>query len=296
MQVFGNLLGGGMNRCCWAAVFRLLMGLIVVAETVAQKADASGDHSSLAERLVYRGIVLNDPTMTTWGASPFRDERGVYHLFAARWTSQLGVDPGWRSHSEIAHFTAPSPLGPFTFHDVALRGTHREGSWEKFAPHNPLIKKFGDTYALFYIARTDPKINHTQRIGLATATSLNGPWRRRDQPILAPSPDPAHWTHQSRCGVNNPAVVRVPDGRFFLYFKAGPRSTRKSVMGLAIARRLEGPYRLQPEPVTANQQTIEDGYAFLGRDGWVHLVTTDNHGILERGGGQQWKSTDALKL
>ena len=67
-------------------------------------------------------------------------------------------------------------------------------------------------------------------------------------------------------------------------------------MGLAIARRLEGPYRLQPEPVTANQQTIEDGYAFLGRDGWVHLVTTDNHGILERGGGLHWKSPDGLKF
>ncbi len=248
----------------------------------------------IPERLTYKGIVINDPEMTTWGASPIKGEDGIHHLFAARWTSELGVDPGWRSHSEIAHFTSPSPTGPFTFRDVALAGTHQDGSWEKFAPHNPLIKKFGETFAIIYIARTDPKVNHTQRIGLATAKSLDGPWQRRDDPILDPSNDPGHWTHQSSCGVNNPAMVKMPDGRFFLYFKARKTGVSGTKMGLAIAEKLEGPYVIQPEPVTANKQTIEDGYAFLGKDGMVHLITTDNHGIIEKGGGLHWQSKDGL--
>jgi len=250
----------------------------------------------LSERLTYANIAINNPAMTTWGASPIKTKDGKYHLFVARWTSKLRVDPGWRSHSEIAHFSAPSPTGPFTFKEVALAGTKKEGSWEKFAPHNPLIKKLGDTFALFYIARTNPKINSSQRIGVATSKSINGPWKRLDHPILSPSKDPKNWTYQSNCGVNNPAVVFMPDGRIFLYFKARAKGSKKTAMGLAIANKLTGPYVIQPNPVTANNQSIEDGYAFIGKDKKVHFITTDNHGILEQGGGLHWTSQNGLQF
>jgi len=249
---------------------------------------------TLADRLIYKGIAINTPGTTTWGASPIKDENGTCHLFAARWPSRLKVDPGWRSHSRIDHFTAPSPTGPFKFHDTALAGTHKDGSWEKFAPHNPLIKKIGDTYALFYIARTDPKINSSQSIGLATAKSPNGPWLRSENPIIAAADTSANWTWHSTCGVNNPAVVQMPDGRIFLYFKARKPGDKGTKMGLAIADSLEGPYIIQKEPITANDMTIEDGYAFIDKQGIVHLITTDNFGILEKGGGLHWTAGDGI--
>jgi len=250
--------------------------------------------SQLANRLEYKNIVINNPEMTTWGTSPIKVE-DTYHLFAARWPSNLGVDPGWRSHSEIAHFSSDSPLGPFKFEKTVLAGTHVEGSWEKFAPHNPLIKKFGSTFAIFYIARTDPRRNETQRIGLATSNSIYGPWERRNAPILSPSEDPANWTHESPNGVNNPAAIQMSDGRVFLYFKARRNGGKSAQMGVAIANALEGPYVIQDKPITGNiEHTIEDGYAYASVDGNIHLLTTDNHGILSKGGGLHWVSKDGL--
>ena len=259
-------------------------------------ATAVTDAQSMADGIEYRGVMINNPEMISWGSSPFKDDQGVYHLFTSRWPSKLKVNPGWRSHSEVAHFSAPSPTGPFEFREVALAGTHKEGSWEKFAPHNPLIRKFGDTFALIYVARTDPKVNTTQRIGLATSKSLSGPWHRRERPILSPaSAEDENWTFGSRCAVTNPALLQMPDGRFFLYFKSRPKSGGSKI-GLAIADQLEGPYEIQKDPVSDNKVSVEDGYVFLGADKKVHLITTDNHGLIQNGGGLHWVSEDGLKF
>lgn len=44
----------------------------------------SKPEKSLADCWEYKGIVINTPDMTTWGASLIVDNHGVYHLFAAR--------------------------------------------------------------------------------------------------------------------------------------------------------------------------------------------------------------------
>ena len=67
-------------------------------------------------------------------------------------------------------------------------------------------------------------------------------------------------------------------------------------MGLAIADQLEGPYEIQKDPVTDNKKSVEDGYVFLGADKKVHLITTDNHGLIQNGGGLHWVSEDGLKF
>ena len=66
-------------------------------------------------------------------------------------------------------------------------------------------------------------------------------------------------------------------------------------MGVAIADRLTGPYIIQPQPITANDRTIEDGYAFHWR-GQVCLLTTDNHGMIEKGGGLLWTSDNGIQF
>jgi len=47
--------------------------------------------------------------------------------------------------------------------------------------------------------------------------------------------------------------------------------------------------------VTKNDKTIEDGYAFVW-NGKVCLLTTDNHGTIERGGGLLWESGDGINF
>jgi hypothetical protein len=70
------------------------------------------------------------------------------------------VDPAWRKLSEIAHYVSDKPEWPFHFQEVVLKGTGRTGEWDAFAPHNPEVQRFGDTFALCYIATTSPMLNN----------------------------------------------------------------------------------------------------------------------------------------
>lgn len=282
-------------------------GALPASRAAGRPASAGGEAGrrlSFRDRLEYAGVAVQEKGWNIWGTSPIAGDDGKIHLFVSRWPAfapggrRIPFDPdGWRQYSQIAHYVGDGPTGPFVFSDVALEGTGAD-TWDRYAPGNSLIKKVDGKYVLIYIAnpvgmtkgaRAHPP---TQRIGMATSLSLYGPWKRvgKDGMILAPSGEKGHWTHRSDCGVNNPAFLKHPDGRYFLYFKSsGGR------MGLAIAERLEGPYVHQPGPVTANKYGIEDGYAFL-MDGKIRLLTTDNHGILKRGGGLLWTSGDGLKF
>jgi hypothetical protein len=278
----------------------VLSGLIVVACSVAACRGPAGPPLrapvALAAEWELVGEAVNEPGWDVWGASPIFDDGGRVHLFVARWPSDLPFDPSWRVHSQIARYVADRPQGPFRFVEVVLQGDG-EG-WNAQGLHNPNIQRVGERFALTFIAN-DGRGRHgpNQRIGMVVADRLEGPWAPvhgdPDLPLLAPPQDADIWCHDSGCGVNNPALLAHPDGRFLLYFKAkrGPEGPVR--MGLAVADRLEGPYAVQPEPVTDNERGIEDGYAFLWC-GRVCLITTDNHGILERGGGLLWWSADGL--
>ena len=245
-----------------------------------------------SDHLKFMGVAVEEPGYFLWGSSPIEDENGKIHLFVARWKIEHTFDTGWRSHSEIAHYVGDSPVGPFKFSDLALGGSGKD-TWDKYGIHNPAIHKVGDKYVLLYISNNNyqrPYHPSNQCIGMMTATSLYGPWKKvgKDGLILAPSTNPKHWTYNASNGVNNPAFLQHPDGGFLLYFKS-----EGGKMGMAFAENLEGPYVMFPRPVTKNNLSIEDGYAF-NWNGKICLLTTDNHGILEKGGGILWKSTNGI--
>jgi len=249
---------------------------------------------TFADHWEYVGIAVSELGYTIWGTSPIVGDDGKIHLFVARWPARLKVDPGWRSHSEIAHYIGDSPEGPFTFSDLALEGTGRH-TWDKYGVHNPAIHKVGDKYVLLYIGNDDPippAHPSNQKIGMAISYSLNGPWEKvhEDGLILSPPTSEKYWNFHASNGVNNPAFLQHPDGRYFLYFKS-----HEGKMGLAIAQQLNDPYVQLPTPVTQNNQAVEDGYAFVYK-GKICLLTTDNHGLMERGAGILWKSDDGISF
>ncbi|MBD0832929.1 glycoside hydrolase family protein [Aestuariibaculum sediminum] len=253
--------------------------------------------TSFADQWEFIGTAINEPGYTIWGTSPIMDEDGHVHLFVARWPCELNVDPGWRTHSEIAHYIGDNPEGPFKFSDIVVEGdiniiTESTQSIKKiYAPHNPTIKKINDQYALLYIVNTGiEKHPSNQYICMAVSKSLNGPWKKvgDNGKILDTPNNPEYWNYKATNGVNNPTLLQHPNGGYFLYFKS-----EKAKMGLAIAENLSGPYIQMPFPVTANNQSIEDGYAFVYNNQFC-LLTTDNHGIIESGGGILWKSDDGI--
>ncbi|KPL16916.1 MAG: hypothetical protein AMS26_02885 [Bacteroides sp. SM23_62] len=253
---------------------------------------ASAQQDTFADRWKYVGIAVEETGYMIWGTSPVIGDDGKVHLFVARWPCEQKVDPGWRSHSEIAHYVGQKPEGPFEFSDVAITGTG-EDTWDRYGAHNPAVHKIGNSYVLLYIGHTDyhqPPHPSNQCIGMAVSESPYGPWKRvgKNGKILAPPENEKYWNHKAGNGVNNPALLQHPDGGFFLYFKS-----EEAKMGLAVAEQVVGPYVQLPFPVTANEQRIEDGYAFMYQ-GKFALLTTDNHGIIEAGGGLLWISDDGI--
>jgi len=272
------------------------------------------EKSTFADHWEFVGPAIEEPGYTIWGTSPITGPEGKTHLFVARWPGELKVDPGWRSHSEIAHYIGDSPEGPFLFSDVALTGSGKD-TWDKFGAHNPLIVKIEGQkdkskqdktgtsdpamhkaegyYSLLYIGNDNPNQPphpSNQCIGMAVSENLYGPWERvgKDGKILAPPDNPRYWNYKAGNGVNNPAFLQHPEGGYFLYFKS-----KGAKMGLAIAEKPEGPYVQLPFPVTQNNLTVEDGYAFIYK-GKICLLTTDNHGLILAGGGILWSSDNGI--
>lgn len=282
------------------------ISLISFASLAAEAEEGKGGckESDFCKSLEYAAVAVNEPGYHCWGASPVIDEQGKVHLFVARWPvktpdgKRIPFNPhGWRQYSEIAHYVGDKPEGPFEFCDVALKGTG-EDTWDRYAPHNPCIRKVDGKYVLLFIANrmgmTKGKAAHTrsQRIGMALADSPYGPWKKvgKGGLILSPSDDPEHWSYRAGNGVVNPAFVKGLDGRYYLYYKS-----ERARMGVAVADKLAGPYIHEKDPITSNKRTIEDGCAFISKGKYCFL-TTDNHGIAAKGGGLLWKSSDGINF
>lgn len=288
------------------AILYFLVCTVICSNTASLTAQSSLE-KTFADHWEYVGIAVEEPGYTIWGTSPIFGEDGKTHLFVARWPCELKVDPGWRTHSEIAHYVGDSPEGPFVFSDIAVKGDieseggrspsnpaiHKVKHARGFAPHNPAIHKVDSLYVLLYISN-DGIEDHpsNQYICMSVSESLFGPWEKvgDDGVILKPPKNEKYWNYKAGNGVNNPAFLQHPDGGFFLYFKS-----EKARMGLAFAENLEGPYVQLPFPVTANDSNIEDGYAFM-YEGKFALLTTDNHGMIESGGGILWTSDDGIQF
>ncbi len=271
-----------------------LFSFFSLTQYIHSQTDNVEKKKNFADRWQYIGIAVSEPGYTVWGSSPIVGDDGKIHLFVARWPAELKVDPGWRSHSEIAHYIGESPEGPFKFSDIALKGTGKN-TWDKYGPHNPAIHKIGDKYILLYISNDNPKSPPhpaNQKIGMATSKSLYGPWQKVNENglILSPPQNKKYWNYQAANGVNNPALLQHPDGGFLLYFKS-----QGGKMGVSVAQEIEGPYVQLPFPVTTNNQAVEDGYAFI-YEGKICLLTTDNHGLIEKGGGILWKSNNGIRF
>lgn len=269
--------------------------VIILAQNIySQQKKKTVKFSFIAKALEWKGIAVQDENYTIWGCAPVQGDDGKIHLFVARWPEK-NVDPAWRKSSEIAHYVSDRPEGPFKFSDVAIQGTGRD-TWDKYAPHNPEIKKVDGNYILIYIGNTDyhqPPHPSNQSIGMAIADSPYGPWEKvgEDGQILHAN-DTSKWCYKSSNGVVNPAFLSVK-GKYYLYFKATGNDGLR--YGLAISDKLEGPYIIRNEPITDNNASLEDATAFYYNNTF-YLLTTDNHGKNTGivGGGTLWKSTDGL--
>jgi hypothetical protein len=232
-----------------------------------------------------------------WCGSVIRHDDGKYYMFASRWPKKLGMS-AWVTNSEVVLASSDKPGGPYRFEQVLLPARGAE-YWDGRATHNPNIHRHRGDYVLFYTgirydfampadkapdrADYESAWNH-KRIGVATAKSPQGPWKRLDHPIL--DPRPGHWDGAI---TSNPAAVIREDGSVLLLYKSAPvpyperNQNRLLSFGLARAASIEGPYqRLNadaPLRFSDKNASVEDPYLWHA-DGVYQMVAKAMDGRL----------------
>ncbi|GAA0379747.1 hypothetical protein Acor_01210 [Acrocarpospora corrugata] len=133
-------------------------------------------------------VGLNGATGSTWAPEWFKDSDGSVHvIFSASTTGTAGQFRPYRitaTNTALSTWTAPVALGiPANYIDS-------------------FVVKVGGTYHNFLKNETSKYIEH------ATAISLTGPWQ------FVGTGNWAGWGS----GLEGPALTRLPDGRWRLYF------------------------------------------------------------------------------
>ncbi|HMO27387.1 MAG TPA: glycoside hydrolase family protein, partial [Tepidisphaeraceae bacterium] len=180
--------------------------------------------------------------------------------------------------------------------------------WNGLMTHNPTIHRAPDgTYLLynngttydFDVPTPDAPITSAdfwkfgaarqrQRIGLATAPSLLGPWSRPDRPILEPRE--GKW---DALMTTNAAPCVLDDGSVILAYKSTASQQDLLRYGVARAPHYAGPYqRLRDDPIFDFGPTnhVEDACIWR-EDGRFHLLMKDMTGAIC---GEQYAGIHAI--
>ena len=277
----------------------LALGAACLPGWLTAKASGKFDFSTLGT-LTPVGRVLEMEGYYVWCSSPIDGPDGKVHLFFSRWDAARKMG-GWLKGSEIAHAVADHAEGPFEYVSTIL-APRGEGYWDATTCHNPLITKVDDKYCLFFMGNSNGKTN-TKRIGLATADSLYGPWTRPDQPLLEAGPAGAWDDHCT----TNPAFIKRANGQYWLYYKSWNTREYETATteikgnrkyGLAIADKLEGPYKkYEGNPVIdfsgkGNNKQFED--AFIWPQQHQYRIIARDMGFYNHEDGLLMHSKDGL--
>ncbi len=246
-------------------------------------------------KMEWKGIAVSgEPGFWCWSAWPVQGDDGKYHLFGERWPKDAD---GCLIDSELRHYTSDKPEGPYTFVDVPLpRGKKGEFDCTQIYP---CVQRNGKGWAMLYTGFNGIGRYETMRPGIALADSLNGPWRKVGMAFDVPR-DPKHWMFGSNLGIHVSTFVQF-HGKWFVYFKSGGQ-LKSDFLGVAVAERPEGPYKIMDKPCILNHGKrppgyIEDMYPFVQNDK-VYMMITDNFGKVSGiyGGSLMFESSDGLSF
>lgn len=248
-----------MNNLYFLLIFFLLFGSL--------SAQNRPDQLFFKDRLMplKNENIFRSDEYYNWCNSVVKGDDGKYHLFYSRWPKKYGFD-AWLTHSEVAHAISKTPAGPWTYVETVLT-SRGKGHWDAITVHNPKIECFDGKYYLYYcstnmgskdyseeelietarVAYSHPNwkiLRPNQRTGVAVANSINGPWKRMDQPLIEPSGPITTLTV-------NPAITQGKDGKFYLIVKGDKPNETRFIrnQAIAISDSPTGPFVMQHKPV-----------------------------------------------
>lgn len=269
-------------QALFISIILLVIGVVGFTSTKTEKY-LQKDISEFSKRLKAHRRILELDDYYVWGCSPIVGSDKKIHVFFSRWDAKRGMG-GWINSSEIAHAVADQPEGPY-YNVETILAPRGEGFFDGTTCHNPHIQYVDGIYCLFYIGSSNGKTN-TKRIALATSKSLYGPWKRPDKPLLEVGSANSWDNHCT----SNPSFIKHPNGQYWLYYKSwnsneyynskNPSIKGNRKYGLAIAKKLEGPYeKYEGNPIIdystfGNNRQLEDGNVF-NENGKFNMICRD---------------------
>ncbi|WP_299580454.1 alpha-L-fucosidase [uncultured Sunxiuqinia sp.] len=292
----------------------LLIGLVLVVAGFAQSHPDKLFFKDRLEKLSEENLFKTEGYYN-WCSSIIKGEDGKYHLFYSRWPKKYTF-LSWLTHSEVAHAVADSPTGPWKYKETVLQ-SRGKGHWDAITVHNPKIKKFDGKYYLYYVATnmgdkdyTEEELIETarvgyshpnwkkylrpnQRTGVAVANSINGPWKRMDQPLIEPSGPITTLTV-------NPAITQGKDGKYYLIVKGDKPNETRFIrnQAMAVSDSPVGPFVIQEKPVIDYLDTEDMSVWYDAKRDYFYGVFHAHSfiGMVSSSDGTNWKKATEYVL
>lgn len=241
--------------------------------------------------------ILQQEGYFIWCGSVVKDEKGMYHMFASRWSKELGFK-GWLTDSEIVRAVSRFPEGPYNI--VEELGVLKRQAWCSKMVHNPMVLKYEDTYYLYYLGTTfreeereeiyKNRMNParlSQRIGVARAPSPEGPWELcLENPVLEPRE--GKWDSTF---VTNPSVFAGEDKKIYMIYKSRLKEEERLNLGLATAEQPFGAFcSVSDEPFFSYH--VEDPYVWYEDGCYRMLAKAMSDELVENHNGILFESED----
>jgi len=228
----------------------------------------------------------------TWCGSVIRGDDGKFYMFYSRWSHgvrKLDDDSlnyifngfsGWMKYSEIAIAVSEKLQGPYKHITTVLKGSGKEGRWDRFTMHNPHIQKFDGYYYLYYTSSAYDtafqypkpnltkemvqwyKYNCTQSIGVVKVKSINdfisGNFKMPDMPIV--SVDKIKTFEVA----NNQSVAKGPDGKYYMMYKSR-KSGGHMTFWWAVADKPDDPFTTVSNVTSEADMACEDPFIWYDK-------------------------------
>lgn len=251
------------------------------------------DFSKLLPKEIDTSQIFVSDSSYTWCNSIIKGEDNKYHMFYSRWPhGKRNLDDdkmnyifdgfnGWLKYSEIAYAISDHPNGPYHYVKTILKGDGDPNKWDRYTMHNPQIRKFKDTYYLYYISNSyDPdfvvtnktvtkdwatwlKYNCTQKVGVIKAKSIKdlvaGNFQKTQQPLIEPD-------HINTFEVTtNPSVTEGPDGKYYMIYKSRKPNVGNMTMWMAKSDAPDLPFKLMSQVFTEPNMSCEDPFLWYDK-------------------------------
>ena len=238
----------------------------------AENIESTDDYNlTAAMQGVSKENIFHDEEYFNWGSSIVKGEDGKYHLFYDQMPRKHGFQ-SWLTDGIVSRAVSDSPIGPWKKIQVVLEG-RGVGYWDQYTAHCHKVYKFDGKYYLYYMSTNPGIIDLTpeqleevrrtswrpgnlrnrmrlrQRIGVAVADSIEGPWKRFDKPLFEPELPIANQS-------NNVSVTERPEGGYLMIIRGDqPDQKRDEIIrmqAVLLADHPLGPWAMQPKPVVVN--------------------------------------------